>query len=76
MILATIHYTQSFLIQLIQSYWQNEIEFKGKIISAFGGLMTKMYSLISVYNEEVTKAKGVNKKLRHKEFFSVLFNKK
>ena len=35
-----------------------------------------MYSLISVDNEEVTKAKGVNKKLRHKEFVSVLFNKK
>ena len=35
-----------------------------------------MYSLISVHNEEVTKAKGVNKKIRHKEFVSVLVNKK
>ena len=35
-----------------------------------------MYSLISVDNEEVTKAKGVNKKLRHKEFVDVLSNKK
>ena len=35
-----------------------------------------MYPLISLDNEEVTKAKGVNKKVRHKEFFSVLFNKK
>ena len=35
-----------------------------------------MYSLISVDNEEVIKAKGVNKELRHKEFVSVLFNKK
>ena len=25
---------------------------------------------------EVTRAKGVNKKLRHKEFVNVLFNKK
>ena len=35
-----------------------------------------MYSLISVDNEEVTKAKGINKKIRHKGFVSVLFNKK
>ena len=35
-----------------------------------------MYSLISVDDEEVTKAKGVNKKIRHKEFVGVLFNKK
>ena len=34
-----------------------------------------MYSLIGVDDEEVTKAKGVNKKIRHKEFV-VLFNKK
>ena len=38
-------------------------EFKGKIISEFAGLKSKMYSLISVDNEEVTRAKGVNKKL-------------
>ena len=31
-----------------------------------------MYSLISINN----KAKGGNKKLRHKEYFDVLFNKK
>ena len=35
-----------------------------------------MYSLISVDNEEVTKTKGVNKKIRHKEFVDVLLNKK
>ena len=35
-----------------------------------------MYSLISVVDEEVTKAKEVNKKVRHKEFLDVLFNKK
>ena len=51
-------------------------EFKGHIISEFAGLKPKMYSLISVDNEEVTRAKGVNKKLRHKEFVNVLFNKK
>ena len=51
-------------------------EFKGKIISEFAGLKSKIYSLISVDNEEVTKAKGVNKKLRHNEFVSVLFNRK
>ena len=51
-------------------------EFKGKIISEFVGLKSKMYSLISVDNEEVTKAKGENKKLKHKEFVNVLFNKK
>ena len=35
-----------------------------------------MYSLISVDDEEVTKAKEVNKKIRHNFFFNVLFNKK
>ena len=40
------------------------------------GLKSKMYSLISVDNKDVTRAKGVNKKIRHKEFVSVLFNKK
>ena len=44
-------------------------EFKGQIISKFIGLKSKMYSLISVDNEEVNKAKGVNKKIKHKEFF-------
>ena len=51
-------------------------EFKGKIISEFAGLKSKMYSLIIADNEEVTIAKGVNKKIRHKEFINVLFNKK
>ena len=35
-----------------------------------------MCSLISVDDEEVTKAKGINKKIKHKEFVGVLFNKK
>ena len=51
-------------------------EFRGKIISEFPGLKSKMYSLINVDIEEVTKARGVNKKIRHKEFVGVLFNKK
>ena len=50
--------------------------FKGKIINGFIGLKSKMYSLISVDNEEVTEATGVNEKIRHKEFADVLFNKK
>ena len=48
-------------------------EFKGRMISEFIGLKSKMYSLIGA---EVTKAKGVNKKIRYKEFVDVLFNKK
>ena len=51
-------------------------EFKGKIISDFAGLKSKMYSLISEDDVEVTRGKGVNIKLRHKEFVRVLFNKK
>ena len=50
-------------------------EFKGRIISEFVGLKSKTYTLISVDDEEVTKAKGVNKKIRHKEFVDALFNK-
>ena len=36
-------------------------KFKGRIISEFVGLKSKMYSLISVDDEEVTKEMGVNK---------------
>ena len=35
-----------------------------------------MYSLISVDDKEVGKAKGVNNKIRHREFVDVLFNRK
>ena len=35
-----------------------------------------MYSLISVNDRGVYKAKGINKKLRHEEYVDVLFNKK
>ena len=51
-------------------------EFKGKIISEFAGLKSKIYSLISVDNKEVTKAKGVNKKLRHKDLLVFCLTKK
>ena len=51
-------------------------EFKGKIIDEFARLKSKKFSLISVDDEEVTKAKGVNKKTKHKEFVDVLCNKK
>ena len=51
-------------------------EFKGIIISEFVGLKSNIYSLIDVNDEEVTKAKGVDKKITHKEFIDVLFNKK
>ena len=50
-------------------------ELKRKIISEFDGLKSKNV-IISVDNKEVTKAKGVNKKIRKKDFASVLFNKK
>ena len=51
-------------------------EFKGKKINEFVGLKSKIYSLISIDDEEVTQAKGVNQKLRHQEFVDLLFNKK
>ena len=41
-------------------------EFQGKIIGEFIGLKSKMYSLIGVDDEEVTKAKEVNKKIRQR----------
>ena len=51
-------------------------EFKGRNVNEFIGLKSKIYSLISVDDGEVTKAKGVNRKIRHKELVDVLFNKK
>ena len=55
-------------------------EFKEEIVSKFIGLKLKMYPLIDVDNEEVRKAKGVSKsvvkKVRHKGYIDVLFNKK
>ena len=51
-------------------------EFKGKIINEFAGLKSKMYLLIRVDNEEVTKAKGVNKKMRQKNLLVFYLIKK
>ena len=51
-------------------------KFNGQIISEFVGLKSKVYSLISVYDKEVSKAKRINKTIRHKEFVDVLFNRK
>ena len=46
-------------------------EFNGIKIFEFIGLKSKMYSLISVDDNEVSKAKGINKKLRHEEYVDV-----
>ena len=51
-------------------------ELNGVKIVEFVGLKSKMYSLIAENDKEVNKAKGVNLKLRHKEYKDVLFNKK
>ena len=55
-------------------------EIIGKTISDFVGLKSKVYSLIAVDDEEVKKGKRVNKnvvkKIRHKDFFDILFNEK
>ena len=51
-------------------------EMSGKVISEFVGLKSKMYLLVTVDEEEKVRAKGVNKKLRHDEFYDALFDKK
>ena len=51
-------------------------EMNGIKIVEFVGLKSKMYSLIDENDLEVNKAKGMNLKLRHKEYADVLFNKK
>ena len=55
-------------------------EVKGKIISEFVGLKSKMYSLIDVDGEGNKKAKGANKNvvknIRHEEYLDVSFNEK
>ena len=48
----------------------------GSKIVELPGLKSKMYSLISENNKEINKAKEGNKKLRHKEYLDVLFNKR
>ena len=51
-------------------------ELNGVKIVEFVGLKSKLYSLIAENDKEVNKAKGVNLKLRHKEYVDGLFNKK
>ena len=48
----------------------------GKIIAEFVGLRSKMYSIMTVDNEELIRAKGVNRELMHSECKDVLFDKK
>ena len=50
-------------------------EMGGKVVSEFVGLKSKMYSLVTIDDGEKVRAKGVNKNLRHDEFY-VLFDKK
>ena len=47
-------------------------EFKGKIITEFIGLKSEMSSLASIDNKEISKAKGINKKVRHNEYVECL----
>ena len=51
-------------------------EFNGNKIDEFVELKSKMHSLHGSDDKEVNKAKGVNLKLKHKEYFNVLFDKK
>ena len=51
-------------------------ELNGDRIVEFVSLKSKMYSLIDDNDEEVNETKGVNLKLRHKEYIDVLFNEK
>ena len=51
-------------------------EMGGKIIAGCVGLRSKMYSIVTVDDEELVRAKGVNRELMHKEFVDVLFGKK
>ena len=65
-------YDDSFNIKV---FGKMKVELNGVRIVEFVGLKSKMYSLTSSDNKEINKAKGV-KKLRHKEYFAALFNRK
>ena len=49
-------------------------EMSGKIIAEFVGLTSKMYSIITVDDEELVRAKGVNRELMHSEFKDILLD--
>ena len=51
-------------------------ESKGKTISEFVGLKSKMYSMKTIHGEESNTAKGINTATEFKEFEDTLFNKK
>ena len=51
-------------------------ELNGVKTVEFVGLKSKMYSLIASGDNEINKTEGVNKKLKHEEYLSVLFNRK
>ena len=51
-------------------------EMSSKIIAEFVGLRSKMYSIVTVDDEKLVRAKGVNRELMHSEFTDVLFDKK
>ena len=46
------------------------------MIAEFVGLRSKMYSIITVNDDKLVRAKGVNKELMHSEIVDVLFGKK
>ena len=50
-------------------------EMSGKIIAELVGLRSKMYSIVTVDDEELVRAKGVNRELMHSEFKDILFDK-
>ena len=51
-------------------------EMSSKIIAEFVGLRSKMYSIVTVDDEKLVRAKGVNKELMHNEFIDVFLYKK
>ena len=51
-------------------------EMSGKIIAGFVGLRSKMYSVVTLDDEKLARAKGVNRELMHSEFKDVLLDKK
>ena len=51
-------------------------EMSGRVIAEFVGLRSKMYSIVTVDDEKLVRAKEVNRELMHSEFVDVLFDKK
>ena len=52
-------------------------EMSGKVIAEFVGFVrSEMYSIVTVDDEKLVRAKGVNKELTHSEFADVLFNRR